>query len=309
MNKRFTISRIITLALAALVTTNMFGMDGSRKRLRNGESTSAATTSEEAAAAALCALSSGSNNASRSVTTQTEQIPQTEAVSTQTDDATPLGRQVLDSLLRQKVRGYRNVKIASDVLRPTGASEHIRPFIRYLVCQNHFLLHAAAGNGHTDTARLLLEQGASVDAKAEHDRTPLHAAAVNGRTDTARLLLEQGASVDAKTRGGATPLAFAANNGHTDTVRLLLEQGADPSHPRTNDKTPLDDAHDDTIKTMLKEAINRRTSTALLSLQRAHTLEDANKIDPTIQTPPKPPREMIELIIRAYRGEDISRIE
>ena len=268
MNKRFTISRIITLALAALVTTNMFGMNGSRKRLGNGESTSAATTSG-ATAAALCAPSSGSNNASRSVATQTEQIPQT-------DDATPLERQVLDWLLRKKVRGYQNVKIASDVLRPTKTSEHIRPFIRYLVRQNPFLLHHAAGNGLTDIARILLEQGASVDAKAEHNVTPLHSAAFHG---------------------------------HTDTTRLLLERGADPSHPRTNDKTPLDDAHDDTIKTMLKEAINRRTSTALLSLQRAHTLEDANKIDPTIQTPPKLPREMIELIIRAYRGEDISRIE
>lgn len=40
------------------------------------------------------------------------------------------------------------------------------------------------------------------------------------------LLLENGATIDAKTRDGLTPLHCAARSGHEQVVDMLLEKGA-----------------------------------------------------------------------------------
>lgn len=58
--------------------------------------------------------------------------------------------------------------------------------------------------------------------------TPLAIAAKDGRTDVVRLLLENGANVNAWdwARVG-TPLSFAARFGHRDVVILLIAKGAD----------------------------------------------------------------------------------
>ncbi|MEW5906737.1 MAG: ankyrin repeat domain-containing protein [Elusimicrobiota bacterium] len=95
------------------------------------------------------------------------------------------------------------------------------------------LYHVARGN---ETARMaeLLEKGADPNERwgFMHGSTPLHAAAESGALDTARLLIERGADVNARgTWGGVqknTPLHYAACVGHASMVRLLLEKGADP---------------------------------------------------------------------------------
>jgi len=54
--------------------------------------------------------------------------------------------------------------------------------------------------------------------------------AVNqGNSSIVKLLLEQGAMVDAvETAAGYTPLHCAAGHGHTDLCELLIRYGADP---------------------------------------------------------------------------------
>ncbi|KID91648.1 ankyrin repeat protein [Metarhizium guizhouense ARSEF 977] len=59
--------------------------------------------------------------------------------------------------------------------------------------------------------------------------TPLHLAAENGHADMARLLLDNGAQVNAASARGYTPLMLAAHNGHADTVSILIRSGADIS--------------------------------------------------------------------------------
>jgi ankyrin repeat protein len=92
-------------------------------------------------------------------------------------------------------------------------------------------LHYAAFFGTPGAAALLLDAGAPADSAARNPMQvrPLHSAAASGQTETCRLLLAAGASVDARQQGGFTALHAAAGHGDAALVELLLVHGADPS--------------------------------------------------------------------------------
>jgi ankyrin repeat protein len=69
--------------------------------------------------------------------------------------------------------------------------------------------------------------------------TPLHQAARAGDLGMARLLLEAGADLEARAPGGATALHHAAYFGHPEVVRELLAWGADPGAVDKVGYTPL----------------------------------------------------------------------
>jgi len=70
--------------------------------------------------------------------------------------------------------------------------------------------------------------------------TPLHLAAQQGDSDIVRILLEEGAMVDAvETSTGYTPLHYAAGQGHSDLCELLIRFGADPDALTGNQDSPL----------------------------------------------------------------------
>jgi len=94
-------------------------------------------------------------------------------------------------------------------------------------------LHVAALKGAIVTAEVLLDYGASVNARSEPDgMTPLlielHSWASDDKYDTAmaELLLARGADVNAADAEGATPLHRAATNRMPEMCELLIEQGA-----------------------------------------------------------------------------------
>jgi uncharacterized protein len=104
-------------------------------------------------------------------------------------------------------------------------------------------LHLAAAFGGPQAVSLLLEHGAHVHQVSRNPmrNQALHACAALSRDlETARLLIAQGADVNAAQAGGFTPLHQAAASGTRDLVLLLLESGADPSKRCDQGKTPVD---------------------------------------------------------------------
>jgi ankyrin repeat protein/thiol-disulfide isomerase/thioredoxin len=87
---------------------------------------------------------------------------------------------------------------------------------------NERLLDAARG-GRLDEVKVLLHEGAKVDARDDSFSTPLLLAASTGNVETVQALLRAGADVNAQEGvNGTTALMFAATRGNVPLVRVLL---------------------------------------------------------------------------------------
>jgi len=86
----------------------------------------------------------------------------------------------------------------------------------------------AARRGDVEAVRVLLRDGADVNAAQGDGMTALHWAALNGDVQIIDVLLTAGAALQPLTRLGAyTPLHLASSNGHAAAVVHLLEAGSD----------------------------------------------------------------------------------
>ncbi len=93
----------------------------------------------------------------------------------------------------------------------------------------------AARRGDLEAVRLLLRDGADVNAAQGDGMTALHWAAERGDEVLGEVLVYAGARMDAGTRiGHYTPLHLAARGAHASVVTLLLEAGSDPAARTTN---------------------------------------------------------------------------
>ncbi|KAF9767710.1 hypothetical protein IL306_015085 [Fusarium sp. DS 682] len=80
-----------------------------------------------------------------------------------------------------------------------------------------------------ETARFLIESGASIDPKDHQQRNVLHWAARMGTADILSILLDCGVDVHAADIDGRTALHLAIMEGAVECVRLLLTAGANPN--------------------------------------------------------------------------------
>jgi ankyrin repeat protein len=117
--------------------------------------------------------------------------------------------------------------------RNDGEYDHVLPLLlskidsinRLVTETDRTLLHIAAGKGHLRTCRLLLENGADINALTSKGMTPLCLAVLCNSREVCELLLNKKADVNL---GGntLTPLYVAIHGGSAEICELLLEYTA-----------------------------------------------------------------------------------
>ncbi|XP_049869328.1 ankyrin repeat domain-containing protein 39 [Pectinophora gossypiella] len=85
-------------------------------------------------------------------------------------------------------------------------------------------LHYAARKGHVDVCKMLLMNGADVNANTKSGKaTPLHKAAAAGKVAAVKILIQAGADIKMQDVDGETALHKAAANKNMEVFQLLLE--------------------------------------------------------------------------------------
>ena len=89
---------------------------------------------------------------------------------------------------------------------------------------DEFALHFTVEAGHVDVAKVLLHVNA-----ADWNKTALHIAAqeITEHVDVVKVLIQNGADVNAVLDDGTTALHFAVSEGHTDFAKVLIQNGTD----------------------------------------------------------------------------------
>lgn len=118
-------------------------------------------------------------------------------------------------------------------------------------------LNSAAHAADIEMVKFLLKKGADPNVRRSlSGNTPLFLAVDPlgaGGLAVMKMLLDQGADVDARNKIGRTALHRAASRGDEKAVRLLLKHGADVKVKDKKGRTPLDLAEDDEIRELLKK--------------------------------------------------------
>lgn len=103
--------------------------------------------------------------------------------------------------------------------------------------KTHCVLTAAANEGAIEVVKALLEAGADVNDTGMFGETALHTACWYGHADIAELLIQNGASIDAREREfDSTPMGYAiagsiegawcGEHDQVGCIRLLVQAGA-----------------------------------------------------------------------------------
>ena len=105
-------------------------------------------------------------------------------------------------------------------------------------------LHMAAFAGNVETAKLLLDRGADLHARAatKFRNHPLQIALLTGQYEMAKLLLDRGADILSRQAEGFTPMHEAALLGRRDLAELLIDRGAEINSRSDDGRTPLSEA-------------------------------------------------------------------
>ena len=102
-------------------------------------------------------------------------------------------------------------------------------------------LHWASSAGKIKNMEILLDAGASIEAKDSFEFTPLYSAAVQpNNAETVKFLLSKGADVSAKDITGGNLLHVGtASDSHEEINKILIESGVDVNEKNVLGKTPL----------------------------------------------------------------------
>jgi uncharacterized protein len=90
----------------------------------------------------------------------------------------------------------------------------------------HTALMFAAEFGHIEVGKLLLANGADINAGDNFNDHALNVAAYHGQLEFAKMLVEMGAELNVQGYAGQTALGHAISQGHEDVAAFLREAGA-----------------------------------------------------------------------------------
>ena len=224
--------------------------------------------------------------------------PTTREQGAQPDAVTPEQIHCLNRLLFEAVK--RNDSIQAQTMLRAGAP------IDALNQYRNTPLHFAAKEGRAKTVKLLIDAGATIDAREDKLlATPLHYAAEKGDAKTVKVLIDAGATIDA--REGkllATPLHFAARRGHADVAEQLIAAGADPNTRGKCLLTPLHLAvalfsHKDVVKVLIDAGADPEACITPLQLGAVRTqLPNGQPL------PPDALRRLMQLGASLHDGHD-----
>ncbi len=109
-------------------------------------------------------------------------------------------------------------------------------------------LWEASKRGDTTEITAALREGADINlldiSKSKSGRRALNYAALLNQADAIRILLKNGANIDAASISGFTALHHAAESGSLKAVKILLEAGANPNLTTKSGATPAEIARD-----------------------------------------------------------------
>ena len=144
-------------------------------------------------------------------------------------------------------------------------------------------LLAAIRDGETERIRKILSRGVSLDFTYE-GFPPLHFAASNGFPEVVRLLIREGAEIDARDKFGNVALHYAVLKGHSEVVKVLADHYADLNVRDNGGNTALQTAEkrgDITVRNILLRAgakttedFEKTTKNKAIAKAEAKTTED-----------------------------------
>ena len=156
-------------------------------------------------------------------------------------------------------------------------------------------LVAAAKSGRCDIAKILIENGATLDLSWEARGTALHAAIATGNINMVKLLLICGASTGARDSGESSALTAAARAENHDIVKLLTDMGADISARDERGWTALHRIVGEGKSTMVELLVtsgvsaNALTNDGLTALHLAEARQDVEMINVLLEQEPVDP--------------------
>nr|XP_022338838.1 protein phosphatase 1 regulatory subunit 16A-like isoform X2 [Crassostrea virginica] len=122
---------------------------------------------------------------------------------------------------------------------------------------NIMLLEAAARNDLEDVKRLL-SAGVNPDVTNEDGLTALHQCCIDDNEEMLKLLLEFGASVNARDTELWTPLHAAATCGHVHLCRYLIDKGAELLAVNADGNMPYDICEDEVTLDYIETEMAKR---------------------------------------------------
>lgn len=130
------------------------------------------------------------------------------------------------------------VHILLTQLKPNLEKEGRVKFDGHLI-EGASALWVAAGAGHLNIVKLLIEHGADINHHTKNVSTPVRAACFDGRLDIIRYLMDHGADINLANGYNNTCLMITSYKGHADVVEYLLENDALPNEQANCGATAL----------------------------------------------------------------------